>query len=127
MRVYFSFDKLIGEKSTSKFLKIFLDKPYLISLQLKCSRSTYYNVQVNLEGNEGTVKFQMRQSCTSSYNWNHAAFSDKDIGDLQRVRFMVSIHIPKSFLYIKHSHYLSTSSRKLLVSIFSHHNCSWHI
>nr|XP_034327280.1 uncharacterized protein LOC117689716 [Crassostrea gigas] len=72
----------------SIFLKSERDKPYLISLQLKCSRSTYYNVQVNLEGNEGTVKFQMRQSCTSSYNWNHAAFSDKDIGDLQRVRFM---------------------------------------
>ena len=98
MRVYFFFDKLIGEKSTSKFLNIFLDKPYLISLQLKCSYSKNYNVQVNLEGNEGTVKFQMRQYCRSWYKWYHAAFSDKDIGDLQRVRFMVSIYVLKFFL-----------------------------
>lgn len=96
MRVYFFFDKLIGEKSTSKFLKKILDKPYLISLQLRCSYYKSYNVQVNVEGNKGTVKFQMRQYCTPSYNWGHDAFSDKDIGDLQQVHFMVSIHVPTS-------------------------------
>lgn len=120
--------KILSQVIMRVYMYFFLlDKPYLISLQLKCSYSKNYNVQVNVEGNEGTVKFQMSQYCRTWYKWYHAAFSDKDIGELQQVRFMVSIHVPKSFLYINHSHYFSTSSRKLFISICHHHNCSLHI
>ncbi|XP_048745128.1 uncharacterized protein LOC125658081 isoform X2 [Ostrea edulis] len=76
----------------SVFLKMDKYRSYLISLQISCGRRYSLQYQVNLEGLEGTVKFQMTKLCPySSRNtkkWYHGAFADKDIGQLQRVRFM---------------------------------------
>ena len=64
----------------------------MISLQIACNsgiRPGYF--QVNVEGEEGTVKFEMRIDCVYSYGirWFHKAFSDSAIGEIERVGFMV--------------------------------------
>ncbi|XP_062590952.1 uncharacterized protein LOC134252479, partial [Saccostrea cucullata] len=83
----------------SVFLRLDKDRSYLISLQFYCSRMSL-EYQVNLEGTEGAAKFQMKNLCPykdryQRGKWYHGAFSDKDIGQLQRVRFMVSAFILK--------------------------------
>ncbi|XP_048745195.2 uncharacterized protein LOC125658102 [Ostrea edulis] len=73
----------------SVFLKMDKYRSYLISLQMNCNGRDSLQYQVNLEGPEGTVKFQMTKICHSMrVAWYHGAFADKDIGQLQRVRFM---------------------------------------
>lgn len=73
-------------------IQILLERPYMISLQINCSnRTSPGNFQVNVEGEEGTVKFEMRINCSYSdgIRWFHKAFSDSAIGEIQRVGFMV--------------------------------------
>lgn len=69
-----------------------LERPYMISLQIACnSRIKPGDFQINVEGDKGTVKFEMRIYCSYSYGtkWFHKAFSDRAIGEIERVDFMV--------------------------------------
>ncbi|XP_062618474.1 uncharacterized protein LOC134280055 [Saccostrea cucullata] len=74
----------------SVFLKPGEERPYLISLKLYCRSRSSLQYQVNLEGGEGTAKFDMKSSCIPhSYGrWYHSAFTDKGIGVIQKIAFM---------------------------------------
>lgn len=78
---------------------------------MNCNGRDSLQYQVNLEGPEGTVKFQMTKICHSMrVAWYHGAFADKDIGQLQRVRFMVCIyhhHACFTFEYVTFSRWFS--------------------
>ena len=69
-----------------------LERPYMISLQIACnSRIKPGHFQINVEGDKGTVKFEMRIYCSYSdgTRWFHKAFSDRAIGEIEHVAFMV--------------------------------------
>ncbi|XP_022337633.2 uncharacterized protein LOC111133481 [Crassostrea virginica] len=73
----------------SIFLKMDRDRPYMISLQIACNiLMKPRDFQVNVEGDKGTVKFEMRIYCSYGTKWFHKAFSDSAIGEIERVAFM---------------------------------------
>lgn len=75
----------------------FLEKPYLISLQLsRCgSSSDVFQVQINLEGSEGTVVFPVKHQCQHLHvyglKWYYSAFTDRFIGEPKKFYFMVCL------------------------------------
>ncbi|XP_061180167.1 uncharacterized protein LOC133188680 [Saccostrea echinata] len=74
----------------SIFLKADKERPFLVSLKLKCIRPSSLQYQVNIEGTERTAKFDMKNNCQPRLNgrWSHSAFTDKGIGAIQSVTFM---------------------------------------
>lgn len=107
----------------NKSLIFFLDKPYFISLQTAGTYSKPYHVQVNLEGDEGTVKFHLSYRYLWWWlpSWGTIAVSDKDIGELQWVYLMVII--PNSFILhqtlLLFLYVFSTSSRSFFSQFVS--------
>ncbi|XP_061194766.1 uncharacterized protein LOC133202919 [Saccostrea echinata] len=74
----------------SIFLKPGKKRPYLVSLKLRCDRSSSLQYQVNIEGTDRTAKFDMKSNCLPHLNgrWYHRVFTDKGIGEMQSVTFM---------------------------------------
>ncbi|XP_061194765.1 uncharacterized protein LOC133202918 [Saccostrea echinata] len=74
----------------SIFLKADKERPYLVSLKLRCDRSSSLQYQVNIEGAERTAQFDVKSNCKPHLNgrWYHSAFSDNRIGAMQSVTFM---------------------------------------
>lgn len=75
--------------------KNILESPYLISLQLsRCgSSSDVFQVQINLEGSEGTLVFPVKHPCQHRYEprWYYSAFTDRYIGEPKKFYFMVCL------------------------------------
>ncbi|XP_052705816.1 uncharacterized protein LOC128181455 [Crassostrea angulata] len=78
----------------SIFLRSDKEKPYLISLQLSIcgSPKDVFQVQINLEGSEGTVVFPVKHQCQHRYGhkWYYSAFTDRFIGEPKKFYFMSS-------------------------------------
>ncbi|XP_061194763.1 uncharacterized protein LOC133202916 [Saccostrea echinata] len=74
----------------SLFLKPGNERPYLVSLKLRCFGRSSLQYQVNIEGTERTAKFDMKSNCQPYRHdrWFHSAFTDKEIGAMQSVTFM---------------------------------------
>lgn len=67
----------------------------MISLQLSIcgSPKDVFQVQINLEGSEGTVVFPVKHQCQHRYGhkWYYSAFTDRFIGEPKKFYFMVCL------------------------------------